>query len=226
MLGPAVLEVKDSTIPGAGCGLFAKEPIAPFVVLGEYVGQRCSYTALGAKMTRVGHDRLHAFGLGPNLVMDPTDDEGRLHPDRTPLSFTNEPAPGGEFNALAMYSKLGGPEQQKVYFVTSRQIEAGEELFICYGYDFTREYPIADPDPERDAALRAAVCEKHEVLRPEFPLPESAVETAVGGAAVDLVFTSRDEKDDEGAPKVGTEEWKTDFSDVTLPMPTYDSDSD
>eukprot|EP00913_Durusdinium_trenchii_P029165 g27341.t1 len=76
----SALRVQDSRIPGAGMGLFAAEELPEYVVIGQYSGEVKDYARFGEKVQRLGHNHLHPFYLKPGLLVDPTDEEGALHP--------------------------------------------------------------------------------------------------------------------------------------------------
>ncbi|CAE7024332.1 unnamed protein product [Symbiodinium sp. CCMP2456] len=119
-------------------------------------------------------------------------------------------------------------QAEAVFFCTQQLVRAAEELFVCYGYDHPRQYPLAEPTPEEDALQRREVCARHPQLCPDFPPP---VET-VDHPTVLNELQNQDKADMQATPEpmsnfeVGTEQWRTDLSDVVLPTPAYDSDSD
>mmetsp|Transcript_35070 Transcript_35070/g.72074 ORF Transcript_35070/g.72074 Transcript_35070/m.72074 type:complete len:245 (+) Transcript_35070:37-771(+) len=226
-IGPAVLAVQPSTVPGAGLGLFAAEDIEPLTIIGEYTGEVKDLASYGAKVDRLGHSELHPFYLRPGLLVDPTDEHGCLHPESLSMAFTNEAPPDGEYNTLALYCLRAGLPPA-VFFCTQQLVRAGSELFVCYGYDHPRQYALAEPTPEADALKRREVCTRHPQLCPDFPPP---VET-VDHPTVSNELHSQDKAEMQAIPaaisnfEVGTEQWRTDLSDVVLPTPAYDSDSD
>ncbi|CAE7441046.1 unnamed protein product [Symbiodinium sp. KB8] len=226
-LGPAALAVRPSTVPGAGLGLFAAEDIEPFIIIGEYTGEVKDLASYGAKVDRLGHSELHPFYLRPGLLVDPTDEHGCLHPESLSMAFTNEAPLDGEYNTLALYCLRAGLPPA-VFFCTQQLVRAGSELFVCYGYDHPRQYPFAEPTPEADALQRREICARHPQLCPDFPPP---VET-VDHPTVSNELRSQDKAEMQAMPaamsnfEVGTEQWRTDLSDVVLPTPAYDSDSD
>merc|ERR1712039_739811 len=235
MGGPAALVVKESTVMGGGVGLFAAETIAPFVVIGEYVGVLRDYAGLSEKISRVGHDALHPFYLGPGLVVDPTDDDGGLDPASLNMAYTNEPAPSMAYNLLAVYCTPPN-HPPTVFFVTrDKPIEKGDELFVCYGYDYDRLYAVLEPDVVEDARLREEIHVRHPTLLTEFPLgsidASAALANTVSADVQEFEASQGASLNDSTdvcaiVHEVGTEEWRKDLSDVALPVPTYDSDSD
>ncbi|CAK9065728.1 unnamed protein product [Durusdinium trenchii] len=217
----SALRVQDSRIPGAGMGLFAAEELPEYVVIGQYSGEVKDYARFGEKVQRLGHNHLHPFYLKPGLLVDPTDEEGALHPASLSMAFTNEAPPGERYNLLALYAQPCADQDPAVYFCTRERVPKGSELFVCYGYDHPREYPWADPDIDLDTHQRQQICQRHPHLSPEFPpkdplvqRPQDVVEEVVRKEPVESHF------------EVGTDAWRTDFSDVVLDAPVYETDSE
>eukprot|EP00439_Symbiodinium_sp_Y106_P054552 s4209_g7.t1 len=107
-IGPAVLAVQPSTVPGAGLGLFAAEDIEPLTIIGEYTGEVKDLASYGAKVDRLGHSELHPFYLRPGLLVDPTDEHGCLHPESLRLWLESSCLYIALF--LMAHSKRPGPE--------------------------------------------------------------------------------------------------------------------
>ena len=79
------------------------------------------------------------------VPLDPTDEEGQLSewpegsfwpfPDDVTLARMNEPLPGG---VVSVTSETDSDDNKKVFFVTTRDIREGEEIYIDYGPKFDR----------------------------------------------------------------------------------------
>jgi SET domain-containing protein len=140
------LEVKTSLIPNAGKGLFTNKKIRKDSKIGKYRGtsypshphlprERRPYLVyLGAGGVRDGFQmNNHMRWINHKKhrkYRDPYDDRVWLHRD---ASHPDEPNAWLELN-----------EDKTVYVKANRDIEAGEEIYIDYGYDPT--VPDVDDD--------------------------------------------------------------------------------
>ena len=112
------VEVRASTITGAGQGLFALEDIPSDEVLGEYSGDRV--TSL-AKWIRLGNKDYVMTTEIPNLFLD-----AAARPEVI-LRYVNH-----HFDP-ACRNLTRQADGETVHFLTNRKIVAGEELFVDYG---------------------------------------------------------------------------------------------
>lgn len=158
---PTTLRVSPSLVPNAGAGLFATRSLPEGTRLGTYPGVvRPAADAL-AKLRDVPSCETYVWRFTDDLfVVDPTDTDGRL-PDecrggswRTPLSGVilnvlspmlslerstvlariNEPPMGADCNVRSTENL----ETREVLFAISRDVTAGEELFMDYGLTYDR----------------------------------------------------------------------------------------
>ena len=70
----ASLEVRASTVPGAGRGIFTTEPIAKGMVLGAYPGRITSHGDMAHKLKRLPHAAEYCCGAShphPNETTSP-----------------------------------------------------------------------------------------------------------------------------------------------------------
>ncbi|CAK9087093.1 unnamed protein product [Durusdinium trenchii] len=181
------------------------QELPEYVVIGQYSGEVKDYARFGEKVQRLGHNHLHPFYLKPGLLVDPTDEEGALHPASLSMAFTNEAPPGERYNLLALYAQPCADQDPAVYFCTRERVPKGS----------------ADPDIDLDTHQRQQICQRHPHLSPEFPpkdplvqRPQDVVEEVVRKEPVESHF------------EVGTDAWRTDFSDVVLDAPVYETDSE
>ena len=117
---PDFLEVKTSTIPNAGNGLFAKRSLPKGTVLGEYIGERLSFEEAKGRDSSY---MMYADERGPN--------GGQVIDGRTmenPMRWPNhDPA-----NANARAELYG----KRILFVTTKPVVKGREIKIDYGEDY------------------------------------------------------------------------------------------
>jgi len=120
---PNNVEVRRSTIPKAGNGLFAKERLRKGAVLGEYIGE-----VLTAKQAEgrdpsyfIYKDEGGAKKGAAAMVVD-----GRTYAN--PMRWLNHSA---QPNAYAELQHDG-----RILFKTKKAVQPGQELFIDYGPDY------------------------------------------------------------------------------------------
>ena len=133
------------SIPTPECSLF----------MGSYPGHRVSKEENTRKVARYesGHgvDRLTAvrqtvaYTLSlrdhdPGYVLDPTDEEGKLLAEFTPylVCYINEPPPGCPSKATFVYNQ---PRQRYEVWLL-QPVEQDEEVYLYYGKNYIRDYPI------------------------------------------------------------------------------------
>ena len=151
------LEVKQSTVPGAGLGLFAKETIPKNTVLGTYPGVVIPLGQNLGKLAKHPQCEGYIWRFSDNkMVIDPTNGEGILDSmsrggnPSLPLSMElhkllnlqvpttlcriNEPPLGRDVNVVTDEDR----EKRQVVFSLERDVYAGEEIFIDYGLSYDR----------------------------------------------------------------------------------------
>ncbi|KAJ3130385.1 hypothetical protein HK098_002614 [Nowakowskiella sp. JEL0407] len=133
-----ILEVKESSIPNAGRGLFAKRRIPRGVILGYYFGVPMTEDEFDAIKDNVGVAS-HYSHRYRNFVLDATDENGNPfmenHPSGLfcPFHFMND----NGLNANMIF--LEGKIVNQVECMTIRNIEPGEELCANYGNEIEKE---------------------------------------------------------------------------------------
>jgi SET domain-containing protein len=112
------VEVRKSTVEGAGDGLFALEDIPGGEVLGEYGGDRVRSLT---KWLRLKNKDYTMMTDDPSVVIDAAGRHEAL------MRYVNH-----HFDARChnLERKVSG---ETVYFVTTRPIVKGEEFFVDYG---------------------------------------------------------------------------------------------
>ncbi len=143
----ACLDVRESTIPGAGQGVFATTSIKRGQVLGAYPGVPRTDHEMTAKALVVPTSRFYVFSVRPGVILDPTGEDGlpSAHPvparfwwpfdvDCT-LAYVNEPSLGLGVNVAV---EDDASDASGLCFVADRDIQEGEELFIDYGVSYDR----------------------------------------------------------------------------------------
>ena len=138
------MQVAESQV--AGYGVFARRQIPQGTVVGEYPGLPRRGKAMLAKAYSAPQCKQYVFQLSPELWLDPTDNNGlpstTLHTflpflrTDVSLAFVNEPPVGQDVNVEFSYN--AGNSAAEVCFVTTQNIEQGQELFIDYGNIYNR----------------------------------------------------------------------------------------
>jgi hypothetical protein len=157
----AMLQIKESMVPGAGMGLYLTRDLPGGTVLGEYPGVvlPLAQHAASRKMQQAPLSEAYIWRFSDNqYIIDPTDEQGILQDfcrggnPSTPLSVgmfatvlsfvtvpsalcrINEPPKGRDVNVITEEDLLA----RKVTFCLERDCYAGEELFIDYGLSYDR----------------------------------------------------------------------------------------
>ncbi|KAJ3044467.1 hypothetical protein HDV00_001894 [Rhizophlyctis rosea] len=140
-----VVEVRKSTISGAGRGLFAKRHLFPETILGFYFGVPMTEDDFDSSKDRVGVASQYSHRYR-RTILDATDDNGQPfynHPRLfCPFHFMNEDS------TRANMGFLEGAKVNQVICYTLREIQPGEELFANYGKDVDRHWTEASPAVE------------------------------------------------------------------------------
>ena len=153
------LQVRPSTIPGAGLGVFATETLLKNTVLGTYPGVVIPVQQGLGILVNFPQCQEYIWRFSDNqMIIDPTNDVGELEafckggnpsiPLSEPLfssilSFwqvpttlcrINEPPKGRDVNVFTS-EDLG---KRTITFTLERDVYAGEELYIDYGVNYDR----------------------------------------------------------------------------------------
>lgn len=151
------LEIRQSSVEGAGLGLFAKVSLPKGTVLGTYPGVVIPLQQNLDKLAKHPQCEGYIWRFSDNkFVIDPTNEEGILEPNcrggnpsmplsmawhkvlnlQTPTSLCriNEPPLGRDVCVVTDEDR----EKRIVVFSLERDIYAGEEFFIDYGLSYDR----------------------------------------------------------------------------------------
>ncbi|KAJ1958422.1 hypothetical protein IWQ62_004902 [Dispira parvispora] len=133
-----VVEVKPSTIPNAGQGLFAIRDLPAYVPLGFYFGVPMTEDEFDSLKDHVGLASHYSI-MYRRTVLDATDSNGQPFTDPDgllfcPFHFMNEKIGKGNVAFLEGYIV------NQVICMTTRKVKAGEELFVYYGSEVDREH--------------------------------------------------------------------------------------
>nr|CAG8434516.1 6217_t:CDS:2 [Entrophospora candida] len=137
-----LVEVKPSTIPNAGNGLFAKRDIPNATPLGFYFGVPMLEEEFELHKDNIGMAADYSMRY-KHTILDATDKDGMPYTDQKgnvycPFHFMNEDPSG---NMIF----LEGHEINQVICWTNRDIKAGEELFVYYGAEVDRQNWMLQP---------------------------------------------------------------------------------
>ncbi|KAJ2491864.1 hypothetical protein IWW37_001942 [Coemansia sp. RSA 2050] len=135
-----VVEVKPSTIPNAGNGLFAVCDLPGGIPLGFYFGVPMTEDEFDSLKEKVGLASHYSI-MYRKTVLDATDKDGMPYTDPDgpmycPFHFMNEDREGQRYNITF----LEGAKVNQIICLTSRAIKRGEELFVSYGDEVDRSH--------------------------------------------------------------------------------------
>ncbi|CAJ0892880.1 13630_t:CDS:2 [Entrophospora sp. SA101] len=131
-----IVEVRPSTIPNAGNGLFAKQDIPNTTPLGFFFGVPMLEEEFELHKDSIGMAADYSMRY-KHTILDATDKDGMPYTDPKgkaycPFHFMNENLSG---NTVF----LEGHEINQVVCWTNHDIKAGEELFVYYGAEVDRQ---------------------------------------------------------------------------------------
>lgn len=134
-----IVRVGESTIPGAGRGLFATRKLPYNSPLGFYFGVPMTEDEYDSLKDGVGRASEYSI-MYRRTVLDATDDQGQPFTDPDgemfcPFHFMNET---NEKQANILF--VEGALVNQVICWTKRDIEPGEELLVWYGRDVDRHW--------------------------------------------------------------------------------------
>jgi hypothetical protein len=153
-----IVEVKASTIPNSGNGLFAARNLPYNTPLGFYFGVPMTEDEFDSLKDNVGVASQYSI-MYRKTVLDATDPSGMPYTDPQgemycPFHFMNE---NEEKNSNITF--LEGALVNQVICWTKRDIKKGEELFVWYGRDVDRHWE----DPNTTDTKRAAIKRKEKL---------------------------------------------------------------
>ena len=118
------LEVKTSTIPGAGKGLFTNSFIAKGSQIVEYKGTITTW-----EKVKDDASNGYIYFLKPNYVID-----GRDHP-KSLARYANDAKGLSKTKGKANNARFLN-EGLRVFLIATKDIDAGEEIFADYGRNY------------------------------------------------------------------------------------------
>ncbi|KAJ2014224.1 hypothetical protein GGI03_002142 [Coemansia sp. RSA 2337] len=135
-----IVEVKPSSIPNAGNGLFAVCDLPGGIPLGFYFGVPMTEDEFDSLKEKVGLASHYSI-MYRKTVLDATDKDGMPYTDPDgplycPFHFMNEDREGQRYNITF----LEGVKVNQIICLTSRAIKRGEELFVSYGDEVDRSH--------------------------------------------------------------------------------------
>ncbi|KAI9003377.1 hypothetical protein DFJ74DRAFT_592742, partial [Hyaloraphidium curvatum] len=127
-----IVEVRESSIPNAGRGVFAKRRIPKHTILGFYFGVPMTEDEFDCVKEKTGLASQYAIRYR-FTVLDATDEKGEPYPPFIcPFHYINEDP--SRRNAAF---KEGNVVNQ-IYVEAIQDIEPGEEIFVSYGTEIDR----------------------------------------------------------------------------------------
>ncbi|KAJ1927828.1 hypothetical protein IWQ60_002593 [Tieghemiomyces parasiticus] len=133
-----IVEVRESSIPGAGNGLFAARDLPAYTPLGFYFGVPMTEDEFDSLKDHVGLASHYSI-MYRRTVLDATDPEGQPFTDPDgplycPFHFMNEKLGHGNV------AFLEGHVVNQVICMTTKKVRKGTELFVYYGSEVDREH--------------------------------------------------------------------------------------
>ncbi|KAJ1971138.1 hypothetical protein H4R35_005445 [Dimargaris xerosporica] len=133
-----IVEVRPSTIPNAGNGLFAARDIPMYTPLGFYFGVPMTEDEFDSLKDHVGIASHYSI-MYRRTVLDATDEQGQPFTDPNgplycPFHFMNESIGRGNV------AFLEGHVVNQVICMTTKNVKAGQELFVYYGSEVDRDH--------------------------------------------------------------------------------------
>jgi hypothetical protein len=142
---PDFLEIRYSSIDGAGLGIFAKQPIAKGTFLGNYVGKPIPLNKSVDHELSTNVYLFHTVVNQEHVILD-----ARRLEDSNWTRFMNCSCGAHTDNVLAIRCENTGIYQKsnntyiclhgKIMLYTSRDIQIGEELFFDYGPSYKKKW--------------------------------------------------------------------------------------
>jgi hypothetical protein len=140
-----VIEVRKSGIPGAGVGVFAKQPIEMGKDLGFYRGEALNSDEFENRYSKLGHS------IYVLRITDPSNEDNVINVDGTThYNWTSRMnAPRGTNKKANVYFDHNG----RVF--AKRNIRAGEELLVSYGRNYWRGIDRANKTKKKKSRAKS-----------------------------------------------------------------------
>ncbi len=157
------LHVDESTIAGAGKGLFASKPIKRGEIVAEYWGNLITEEQASAQYAAGGGTYLYRTHDGRVMDAEPVDE--------CIAKYAND-ARGASFQPGLINNVRFEERAKKVLLIASRNIHPGDEILINYGRDYWRDrLPKNRPKPVRNRKMEI---HHHKIQYVEFPASDMA----------------------------------------------------
>lgn len=125
-----LVEIKKSQIPGAGLGLFAQADIPKGTLIDVYYGRRLKNQDLDWNNV---HHLMYLMEIDDEVVIDGGGEYKNF------ISFCNDARGLTRVKGIRNNCYFDHTEDKKnMALITSRNIKAGEELFVYYGSSYWR----------------------------------------------------------------------------------------
>ncbi|KAJ2852146.1 hypothetical protein IWW36_000526 [Coemansia brasiliensis] len=139
-----IVEVKPSTIPNAGNGLFAVRDLPGGIPLGFYFGVPMTEDEFDSLKENKGLSSHYSI-MYRKTVLDATDSDGMPFTDPSgplycPFHFMNEARECDGKADRCNIAFLEGVKVNQIICLTTRNIKSGEELFVSYGDEVDRSH--------------------------------------------------------------------------------------
>ncbi|KAK3811434.1 MAG: hypothetical protein J3R72DRAFT_376706, partial [Linnemannia gamsii] len=207
-----VVEVKESLIPHAGRGLFAKMDLPAGTPLGFYFGVPMTENEFDSLKEGVGAASQYSI-MYRRTVLDATDEQGQPFKQQQgdsgkgqvegqvegeellcPFHFLNEDKDGN-------VSFITGSQVNQVICTTNRRVMAGSELLVFFPRESERHWPVAAPVVASGAAA---------AVKGVTTSDTSVDAAAVGGG---------EQQGQDGSGTSGSDRWSRDAG-TTSPSPS------
>ncbi|KAJ2590437.1 hypothetical protein EV177_009067, partial [Coemansia sp. RSA 1804] len=189
-----IVEVKPSTIPNAGDGLFAVRDLPAGVPLGFYFGVPMTEDEFDSLKEKIGMASHYSI-MYRRTVLDATDDSGMPFGDPEgllycPFHFMNEARSeqeNGDQKSNIVF--LEGIKVNQVICLTLRDIAKGEEIFVSYGDEVDRSHwgSVSSDNPDgsvRDDVFGSEAGENKQNIVPTVPIHRAGAIRAAPSASV------------------------------------------
>ncbi|KAJ2801594.1 hypothetical protein H4R20_003608 [Coemansia guatemalensis] len=141
-----IVQVRSSTIPNAGNGLFAVRDLPGGIPIGFYFGVPMTEDEFDSLKEPVGLSSHYSI-MYRKTVLDATDENGMPYTDPNgplycPFHFMNEAreSDAGDASSRCNITFLEGVVVNQIICLTTRNIKKGEELFVSYGSEVDRSH--------------------------------------------------------------------------------------
>lgn len=122
-----LLEVKDSTIPQSGKGLFVATDVAKGTIITEYMGRRTAWADVEDDV-----DNPYIYFIDEDNIIDASKSVNTFG------RYANDAAGLSRIKGLKNNSEYF-EENKRIYIKAIANISAGSEVFVSYGKDYWKQ---------------------------------------------------------------------------------------